>query len=114
MVVVIAGALQFTAWKARHLACCRELPGRGQTLAADASTSWRHGLRLGFHCMQCCAGLMTILLVIGIMNLWAMAFVTVAITIERLAPAGERIERVIGTLVIGVGLLLIVLAAGIG
>jgi predicted metal-binding membrane protein len=28
VVVVIAGALQFSAWKARHLACCREAPGR--------------------------------------------------------------------------------------
>ena len=27
VVVLIAGALQFTAWKARHLACCREAPG---------------------------------------------------------------------------------------
>jgi predicted metal-binding membrane protein len=27
VVVLIAGALQFTTWKARHLACCREAPG---------------------------------------------------------------------------------------
>ena len=27
VVVLIAGALQLTAWKARHLACCREAPG---------------------------------------------------------------------------------------
>ena len=27
VVVLIAGALQFSAWKARHLACCREAPG---------------------------------------------------------------------------------------
>jgi predicted metal-binding membrane protein len=27
VVVLIAGALQFTAWKARHLACCQEAPG---------------------------------------------------------------------------------------
>ena len=27
VVVLIAGALQFSAWKARHLACCREDPG---------------------------------------------------------------------------------------
>jgi predicted metal-binding membrane protein len=26
VVVLIAGALQFTAWKAHHLACCREAP----------------------------------------------------------------------------------------
>src|SRR5688572_23244501 len=42
-VVLIAGAVQFTAWKARHLACCREAPGRGGTLPADAGTAWRHG-----------------------------------------------------------------------
>jgi predicted metal-binding membrane protein len=53
-VVLIAGALQFTAWKARHLACCRAAPGRGHTLPADAGTAWRHGLRLGLHCSRCC------------------------------------------------------------
>ena len=46
VVVLIAGALQFTAWKARQLACCREVPGHGRTLPADAATAWRHGLRL--------------------------------------------------------------------
>ena len=30
-VVLIAGALQFTAWKAHHLACCREAPARQRT-----------------------------------------------------------------------------------
>src|SRR3989442_8355225 len=44
VVVLIAGSLQLTAWKARHLACCREAPGR--TLPADAGTAWRHGLHL--------------------------------------------------------------------
>src|ERR1700687_1971016 len=34
VVVLIAGSLQFTAWKAHHLACCREMPGRGGALAA--------------------------------------------------------------------------------
>jgi predicted metal-binding membrane protein len=37
IVALIAGSLQFTAWKARHLACCREAPGRGRTLPADAA-----------------------------------------------------------------------------
>ena len=83
VVVLIAGALQLTAWKARHLACCREAPGRGRTLPADAGTAWRHGLRLGLHCSHCCAGLMAILLVIGVMDLRAMAVVAAAITIER-------------------------------
>ncbi len=114
VVVLIAGALQFTAWKARHLACCREAPGRGRTLPADAGTAWRHGLRLGLHCSYCCAGLMAILLVIGVMDLRAMAVVTAAITVERLAPAGERVARAIGAVVVGAGLFLIARAAGLG
>jgi len=113
VVVLIAGSLQLTAWKARHLACCREAPD-GRTLPADAGTAWRHGLRLGLHCSHCCAGPMAILLVIGVMDLRAMAIVAAAITVERLAPAGERVARAIGVVVVGAGLLLIARAAGLG
>ena len=114
VVVLIAGGLQFTTWKERHLACCRELPGCDCTLPADAATAWRQGLRLGLHCAACCAGLTAILLVIGVMDLRAMAVVTLAITAERLAPSGERVARAIGTVAVGVGLLLIVQAADLG
>jgi predicted metal-binding membrane protein len=113
VVVLIAGALQFSAWKARHLSFCQEAPGRGRTLPADAGTAWRHGLRLGLHCSQCCVGLMAILLVIGVMDLRAMAVVTAAITVERLAPAGERVARATGAVVVGAGLFLIARAAGL-
>jgi len=114
VVVLVAGSFQFTAWKARHLACCREAPGHGRTLPADAGTAWRHGLRLGLHCALCCAGLMLILLVIGVMDVRAMAVVAAAITVERLAPAGERAARVIGVVVVGAGLLVIARATGLG
>src|ERR1700736_5536321 len=67
VVVLITGALQFTAWKARHLACCREAPGCGLTLPADAGTAWRHGLRLGLHCGPWCFGLMGIFLILVVM-----------------------------------------------
>ncbi len=112
-VVLIAGALQFTPWKACHLACCREMPDRGSLLPADAGTAWRHGMRLGVHCAQCCCGLMAILLVIGVMNLRAMAFVAAAITVERLMPAGEGVAQVTGIVVVGTGLFLIAQAAGL-
>ena len=113
VVVLIAGSLQLTAWKARQLARCREDPGRGRTLPADAGTAWRHGLRLGLDCSRCCAGLMAILLVIGVMDLRAMAVVAAAITFERLAPAGERVARAIGAVVVGAGLFLIARTAGL-
>jgi predicted metal-binding membrane protein len=113
-VVLLAGLLQLTAWKARHLACCRLLPGH-RSLPASARAAWRHGVRLGLHCGYCCAGLMVILLVVGIMDLRAMAFVTAGITVERLAPAGERIARATGAVIVVAGLVLIVrAAAGLG
>ena len=114
LVVLIAGAWQFTRWKARRLACCRGTPGRGQTLPARAASAWRHGLRLGVQCSACCANFTAILLVIGIMDLRAMMIVTAAITAERLAPAGERIARATGAATAGAGLFLLVQAAGLG
>ncbi len=114
VLIVIAGALQFSAWKARHLTCCREAPGRGRTLPTDAGTAWRHGLRIGLHCSRCCVGFMAILLVIGVMDLRAMAVVAAAITVERVAPAGERVAQAIGAVLVGAGLFLIARAAGLG
>ncbi len=113
VVILIAGTVQLTAWKAHYLACCRETPARNCTLPRDAGAAWRQGLRFGVHCGLSCANLTAILLVIGVMDLRAMAAVTVAITAERLAPAGERVAQVIGAIVIVAGLLLITRAAGL-
>jgi predicted metal-binding membrane protein len=105
VIVVAAGLLQFTAWKSRELACCRAAPLRA--LAADAGVAWRHGLGLGLHCVRCCAGLTAVLLVIGVMDVRTMAVVTVAITAERLAPAGKHVARGTGACVIAGGLWMI-------
>jgi predicted metal-binding membrane protein len=138
VIVLIAGAGQFTTWKAHHLACCREASacargyprelrrdlavaafGRGGgterrlRLPADAGTAWRHGVRLGLHCSYCSAGLTAILLVMGVMDLPVMAVVTTAITAERLAPAGERVARAIGVIVVCAGVLLLARATGL-
>jgi predicted metal-binding membrane protein len=103
LVVLFAGALQFTKWKAHHLACCREAPGHGHALQANLRTAWLHGLRLGLHCLCCSAGMTAVLLVIGVMDLRVMAVVTAATTVERLAPTGERVARMIGGIVIAAG-----------
>jgi predicted metal-binding membrane protein len=113
-VTVVAGALQFTAWKARHLACCREAPALGGALRPDTAAAWRYGLRLGLHCAQCCAGLIAILLVLGVMDIRVMTVVTTAITAERLAPAGERVARATGAIIVGSGIFLIARAAFFG
>ena len=114
VIVLIAGLLQFTAWKARYLTCWRKAPGRARTLAPDAGAAWRLGGRLGLHCGLCCGNLMAILLVFGVMDLRAMAVVTAALTLERLAPAGQRVAQAIGAVVVGAGLVLIARTAGLG
>jgi len=114
VIVLIAGALQFTAWKAHHLACCREPSCCDIALPANTGAAWRYGVRLGLHCSYCCAGLTSILLVIGVMDVRAMAVVTAAITLERFAPAGKRTAHAIGVVIVAAGICLIVRAAGIG
>jgi predicted metal-binding membrane protein len=110
-VVLIAGLLQFTAWKAHQLNCCRETPGGGGGLQADAVTAWRYGMHLGLHCCYCCCGLTVSLLVIGVMDLRAMAVTTAAVNVERLA--GKRVARAVGAAVMGAGIVLIGREAGL-
>jgi predicted metal-binding membrane protein len=113
LVVLVAGAIQFTTWKASRLACCREANVRDWALTPGAGTAWRHGLRLGLDCGYCCVGLMVVLLVTGVMDLRAMAAVTAAISAERLVPGGDRMAQAVGYVVVGEGLLLIAQAAGL-
>ena len=50
---------------------------------------------------------MAIPLIIGVMDLRAMAVATRAITVERLAPAGQAVARAVGVVMVGLGLALI-------
>jgi predicted metal-binding membrane protein len=106
VVVTIAGAVQFTAWKASRLACCRESHARHQGASANVGTGWRYGVGLGLQCVACCGNLMAILLVTGVMDAVGMAIVTAAITAERLAPAGQRVAHAIGVVAVGTGVML--------
>jgi predicted metal-binding membrane protein len=104
MVVLLAGAFQFTACKARALAYCSpQSPHDLGNTPAGPSAAWRYGRRLGLQCSRACAGLTAILLVIGVMDLRAMALVAAAISAERLAPSGERVARAVGAAAIVAG-----------
>ena len=113
VLVLIAASVQFTEWKGRRLAWCRGTPEYERALTPDARSAWRYGLCLGAHCAESCAGLMAILLVVGLMDLRAMTAITVALTVERLAPNGLRAARAIGTVGVGAGLFLIALAIAV-
>lgn len=104
VVVLAAGALQFTHWKARGLAQLGEA-ARACNRPADRRAAWRHGWRLGLHCAHSSAGPMAALLAVGVMDPRLMAAVTVAVAAERLLPEGRRIVGVVA-LVAGLQLLL--------
>lgn len=104
-VVIMAGALQLTAWKARQLDCCREASMRA--IPANADSAFEHGIRAGLDCVRCCAGLTSILLVSGVMDLRAMAVVAAAIAAERLLPSGKNVAHGIGAVTIAAGLMVV-------
>ena len=106
-VVLVAGIVQLTAWKARRLARCRRMSPAGHGARATAGSAWRHGLRLGRDCAASCAAVMASVLAVGMMDARAMAVATAAITAERLAPAGDRVARIIGLGAIVAGTVLI-------
>jgi predicted metal-binding membrane protein len=109
--VVFAGALQFTQWKARHLACWRDGSWCAPMESEGFESAWRRGVGRATHCTRSCWPFMAILLVVGTMNLRAMTLVTMAITLERLAPGQARIVRAIGAAATVAGLLLLARAA---
>lgn len=110
VVVLGAGVLQFTRWKAHQLAGCREEQEHNCALRGDAKTAWWHGLGFGISCVLSCANLTAVLLVVGVMDLRAMAAVTAAITAERLAPGGRIVTRAIGVVVVAKALVMILRA----
>jgi len=113
-IVVAAGALQFSGWKARRLACCRHAEAHDvHRPRAAAVTAWRYGVRAAIRCGACCGNLMAVALAAGMMDLRVMAAVTVAIAAERVVPAGGRVARTVGCGVVAGGMAMIVRAAGL-
>jgi predicted metal-binding membrane protein len=107
VVLLAAGGVQLTSWKTRQLALCRDDPGCGGAPLPGALGAWRHGIGLGVRCSLCCGSLMLALLAFGMMDLLAMAAVTLAISAERLAPAPVRVARAAGVAIVLVGVLTI-------
>lgn len=107
VVIFLAGVNQFSESKLDQLRHCRHaLPtilGSRQSITG----AWQHGFHIGVLCVRCCAALMMILLVVGMMELRWMALITGAITLERLGAAGEHVARASGFIAITLGVMLI-------
>jgi predicted metal-binding membrane protein len=98
-VLIAAGLVQLSPWKARHLQCCREAGPE----ATRHGAAWRRGISFGVDCVLCCLPLMTVLVVLGMMSLPLIALLAVAITAERIARQPAPIVRLVGVLTIAIG-----------
>lgn len=109
-VLLVAGAYQFTAWKETCLRACRSPltflathdfgSGLRGTLRAGAS----HGL----YCLGCCWALMTVLFVVGLMNLVWMAGIAVVFLVEKNVEHGRQVTWFVGTAVLGLGVAVLI------
>ncbi len=109
-VLVAAGGLQLTRWKARELAHCRDRACCALGSRPGPRQAWRDGFRIGRHCVACCAGPMAVLLAAGVMDVWVMTAVTAAITVERLAPRPRFTARALGVGALVAGAVMIAVA----
>ena len=97
-IFVTAGVYQLTSFKDVCLRHCRSPMSllvhytnfRGPGL--DLRVGFHHGL----YCVACCWGLMLILVAVGVMNIPAMAALTIVIFAEKLLRHGLLIARLIG------------------
>ncbi len=97
VILLTAGAFQFTAFKDACLTKCR-------TPFAFFLAEWRDGntgalvlgLKHGSYCVGCCWALMAVMFVVGAMNLVWMAALTLFMLGEKVAPARWRLGQVAG------------------
>ena len=102
--LLAAGIFQLSRLKYLCLTHCR-------TPMAFLMTEWREGadgvlvmgLRHGVFCLGCCWVLMGLLFVLGVMNLLWIAALAGFVLLEKVAPAGHRVSRVTGLLLMGWG-----------
>ena len=107
ILLFIAGLFQFTPFKNACLTYCR-------SPLSFLMTDWREGkwgallmgLRHGVFCTGCCWLLMTLLFVLGVMNLFWIAAISLFVLIEKIIPRGNWISRAAGFFLMVWGILM--------
>jgi predicted metal-binding membrane protein len=99
--LIAAGLYQWLPFKDSCLSHCRSPLG-------FLSAEWREGtrgalvmgIRHGTFCVGCCALLMMLLFVAGVMNLLWVAAIAIFVLAEKLGPGGRALGRVTGILLV--------------
>jgi len=110
VVLIVAGAYQFSRWKAVCLKACvspvtfLSTHHFGKGLFGTARTGVVHGL----YCLGCCWALMSVLFVVGLMNLTWMAVIAAVFLAEKHWSRGRQLAFVVGGAVIAFGVAVLV------
>jgi predicted metal-binding membrane protein len=108
-ILVAAGLYQLTPLKDLCLSKCR-------TPLGFIVGSWREGvagalqmgLRHGAYCLGCCWLLFFILFPLGIMNVAAMAIITLAVFAEKTLPWGRQVARATAAALVAYGIVVLI------
>ena len=97
LILIAAGAFQFTPLKTACLEHCRA-PAKflSERRRSGAGGAFLMGVEHGVFCLGCCWFLMALLFVGGIMNLYWIVGLAVFVAIEKLTPWGTMLSRVAG------------------
>jgi predicted metal-binding membrane protein len=95
-VIVAAGVYELTPMKRLSLRRCRN--------ARHPGSAFRSGLAHGLDCVGCSGALMAVLFVLGVMSLFWMAVVAVAIFAEKVLPRGPRLAPVFAVALVALGI----------
>ena len=109
IVLIAAGAYQWTPMKAACLGFCRSpLNSITEYWRPGGRGAFVLGLRHGLYCLGCCWALMAVLFVTGIMNLVWVALLSVLVLAEKLLPGGRRLGQFAGLGLAAWGLVLVI------
>ncbi|MBW4934075.1 DUF2182 domain-containing protein [Marinobacter sp. F4206] len=109
VVLIAAGVYQFTALKQACLRRCRgPLVFITRYWRSGLWGAFEMGIRHGAYCVGCCAALMALLFVGGVMDLSVIAAIAGVVLLEKLMPGGDWLARGIGALAIALGVILMV------
>lgn len=98
VLLVIAGAYQFSTIKEACLSKCR-MP-MTFFLEHFEEGPWRNGVRLGLICLGCCWALMLLAFVGGVMNIAFMGLATVIMVLEKLPDIGRWVTKPLGVVLL--------------
>lgn len=105
LALAVAGLYQFGRWKTACLRTCRSPMAflARHDFGGGTRSAVRAGIAQGAYCIGCCWALMSVLLVVGLMNLVWMVALTLVFLAEKCWRHGWALPRVVGTALVVAG-----------